>query len=531
MLLDNFKLKGMPNKAALMVAETVVREELAARTLRGEDYQYNWELYNGEHAKHFRQREKESDKSYKYRRDNSVINNLCAFTVDLSSKYLYGKASKVVRNFSKKNAETNEKLIELAYDKAKIDSFFLDAATKTSIFGEQLVRFIAVDSDTKLQVTEVSDKNTYPHPVLLDPRYNFAKVNLYGKLEAVVSFYSAVDFTTGQESSVMELIVDDSRWTWKSSEKWSYNFGNALRLNLASVPFFRQLATPLIPLYEENPVTLAREFVLFVNSDNKKSDLSAIGDLNISLDEALTDKRHVFQRLGWPQLVTSVDLSNVENSPNATWEVAPDFADNQKVGDKFEYLTWDSKQDHQQIYVDNLERAIMILSNTAAISTGDLKAIGQLRSGAALITAHSVAIHKTEAKQIVWDRNEKEFYRAMVGYDSYMHNEAPDIRYPDFKVFIRFPKDFVPGAEADRVNIQNTQFAGHLKPLNDLILEEYGNLTDAEVEEKRAQIIKDSIEVIDSARLFESKQAEGGDTPAKPALRTPTVKSKEQPKT
>ncbi len=526
MLLDSFKLNGKDQKAALTVAETVVREELSARIQRGEDFQRNHELYNGEHAKHFRRKLDESDELFKYRKDNAVVDNLCAFTVNLSSKYLYGKASKVVRQFSK-DQDTNQSLIDLTYDKVHIDSFFLEAATQTSIYGEQLVRLIPVDAETKLQVTELSQPNTYPHPILLDPRFTFCKVNLYGKLEAVVMFYDAIDYTTGISTCVMELIVDDSRWTWKSASSWSYNFGNTLKLGMQNIPFFKagtQSATTVTT--EENPFILSQEFVLFVNNDARKSDVIDIAELNISLDEALTDKRHFFQRHGWPQMVTSVDLRNVEKSPNKIWEVATDFADDQKVMDKFGFLTWDGKQDTQQVYVENLERMIMILSNTAAISTGDLKAIGQLRSGAALITAHSVAIHKTEAKQIVWERNEKDFYRALVNYDSYLHGTKPDVRYKEFKVYIRFPKDFVPGAELDRVSIQNMQFSGHLKPLKDILLEDYGNLTEKELNEKRDEIIADSTEVIDSARLFESMQTDSGGT--QKALRSPMVKSKEQ---
>ncbi len=524
MILDSYSLSN--NAQALNMAMAVVREELNSRAYRKEDYQYNWDVYNGYHQQYFKRRLDESDELYAYRKDNAVVNNLCAFTVDLSSKYLYGKASKVVRRFSKKD-ETDKKVIDLVFDKFDIDSFLLDASKQTSVFGETLVRLIPVDSETKKQVSGVSTKTSYPHPIQLDPRTTFVSRNLYGKIEAVVLFYYSADYGSGQAITVMELITDDVRWIWKSEGTMSFNFPKALALSFAGVPFFTKNVEGS---HEVNYVPVQDEFVYFVNADTRKSDLSAIADLNITLDEALTDKKHFFQRHGWPQMVTSVDLRNVEKSPNKIWEIAQDFADDQKVADKFGFLTWDGKQDQQQIYVDNLERMIMILSNTAAISTGDLKAIGQLRSGAALITAHSVAIHKTEAKQIVWSRNEKALYRALINYDSYLHGEVADTRYPDFSVWIRFPKDFVPGAEAERVNIQNTQFAGHLKPLNDLLLEEYGSLTQEELDEKRKQIIADSIEVIDSARLFESVQA-GGDASggaSKPALRTSQVKSKEQ---
>lgn len=507
MLIDNLNLLGKDQGTALLVAEQIVREALAGRAARGEDYRKNYDMYLNRHEKYFKQRPDESNDVFRYRRDNAVKNNLCGFTVDLSAKYLYGKASKVVRRFSN-NADTQKRLTDMA-GLCDVDSFFLELSKKAAVFSETVARFIPVDSVTGKEVNDISNENTYPHPIELDPRYTFVKRNRYNKIVAVVLFYEQYDYAKGRANGIMELVVDDSRWAWEGAS--IHSLGRlTLLTNPGSLPFFASSAAKVITNGEKNLYGLASEFVHFVNNDDMKSDLVDIIDLNIALDESLTDKKHFFAKHGWPQMVSDVDLSQVQNSPNKIWEISGDFQHNNKVTDHIGFITWDGKMEDHAKFVKNIERTIMILSNTAQISTGDLESIGQLRSGAALITAHSVAIHKTEAKQIIWSRNEKAFFNAMINFDSYLHNEVPKVRYPEVEMEIIFPRDFVPGAEMERAQIQQIQFNSHIRPLKDLIRENYGNISDAEVDSKYAEILSDSENIVDSTRKFESTQQASG---------------------
>ena len=502
MIQDNFSLAGKTATEALAVAGAVMAEAKADRSFRGENYERNWDVYNNIHAKYFRQRLDEDNAVFKHRQNNPVKTNLCGFTVDLSARYLYGKASKIIRIYSKL-LETQKGMSTLT-KKFHYDSFFLDVARKVSIFGEGLVRLIPVDSKTNAPVYDVSTETSYPHPIFSDPRSSFVKTNRCGKIDAVVLLYTQRDYVKSTTMAVLELVVNDSRWIWKTD---SFNLMQGGISTLGNVA----------PETTANEYGLDTEFVYLVNNDDLKSDLVDIVDLNIALDEALTDKQHFFQKHGWPQMVSEVDLSQVQFSPNKIWEIASDYGQG-KVMDKFGFLTWDGKMEDHAKFVKNLERNIMILSNTAAISTGDLEAIGQLRSGAALITAHSVAIHKTEAKQVVWERNEIAFIKAIAQFDSYLHNVPVEARYKELAPIIRFPRDFVPGAEHERVQIQQIELNSHLRPLNDLLQENYGGLDDEQIDEKRQLIIKDSEEIIDSARLFESVKAD----------QTPMQKSKTQ---
>jgi len=515
MLDDNFKLSGQGVGQAQAVAEAVVNEVVNERTARGINFDKNWDMYNARHAQYFKPRLNEDAQIFKYRKDNPVVVNLIKFTVDLAARYLYGRASKVARKFSKTH-ETNKRMLDLA-KQADIQGFLLDASKKASIFGEVTARLVAVDALTGLQCGDKSTPTSYPQPILLDPMNTFVKRNRWNKIVAVVMRYKVQDYATNKTKQVTELVVEDSRWLW-SDEAVAATPGQTLNLSGATSIDGSGKKLP-------NTYKLSDEFVHLPNNQERLSDIEDIMDLNISLDEAQTDKKHFFNKHGWPQLVTEVSLENVQYSPNKIWEIKSDDDSNKKVTDRLGFLTWDGKMEDHAKFVKNIERQIMILSNTAAISTGDLEAIGQLRSGAALITAHSVAIHKTQAKQIIWERNEINLFKAMANFDSYLQTTKTESRYADLDIVIWFPKDFVPGAEHERAQINQIMLNSHMKPLRDILWEEYPNADEELIEEKYKEIMEDSVAIVDSTREFIS--AEEGATGKSG---TPTEKSKQQTK-
>jgi hypothetical protein len=518
MLVDSFKLKGQGDATAKNVAAAVVNEIVNERRRKKIDLRKNLDMVEGHHAKYFKPRYNEATDVFQYRQENAVVSNLIGFSINLSARYLYGRNSKVIRKYSK-DQKTQAKMMELA-KLIELDTFLLDAAKKAPTFGKVTARLVAVDSETGLQVEGVSTKTTYPHPILLDPMNTFVKRNKWGKIIAVVMKYQAQDWGKGKNYTVTELVVDDSRWMWVDEGMLSDALG---ALAVATVPGLVETGTLT---QSDNKYKLSDEFIDLLNNQDERSDIEDIMDLNIAFDEALTDKRHFFNKHGWPQLVSEVNLENVQNSPNKVWEITPDADDGKKVLDRLGFLTWDGKMSDYKEFIENLERLIYIQSNTAAISTGDLKAIGQLRSGAALITAHSVAIHKTEEKQLVWERNEKALFKALVNFDSFLHAEEPEARYRDFKPVIRFPRDFVPGAEAERATIQKTQADSHLRPLRDIMQENDPECVDEEIlEQKYQEIMDDSKNISDSTRKFETESPAGG-TSGKSG--TSMQKSKEQ---
>lgn len=508
MLDDNFKLSGAKVGQAQAVAEAVVKEITNERVQRGINFEKNWDMYNGRHAQYFKPRMNEDAQVFKYRKDNPVVVNLVKFTVDLASRYLYGRASKVHRRFSE-DKKTNKQMLALA-KKADVQGFLLGASKKSSTFGEVTARIVAVDSKTGTQPPGKSTKTTYPQPILLDPMNTFVKRNRWGKIVAVVLRYKVQDYRTNKAKNITELVVEDSRWIWEDE-------------GTAGAAGTQVVAASGTGKSVPNTYALADEFVDLPNNDERLSDIEDIMDLNISLDEAQTDKKHFFNKHGWPQLVTEVSLENVQYSPNKIWEIKADDDTNKKVTDRLGFLTWDGKMEDHAKFVKNLERQIMILSNTAAISTGDLEAIGQLRSGAALITAHSVAIHKTQAKQIIWERNEINLFRAMANFDAYLQGTKVESKYADLDITIVFPKDFVPGAEHERAQINQIKINSHLTPLKDILREEYPFADDEMIDAKYKEIMEDSEAIVDSTREFIS--AEQGATGKSG---TPTEKSKQQ---
>lgn len=511
MLDDNFKLNGAEAGQAQKVADAVVNEVTNERSQRGIKFEKNWDMYNADHAKYFKIRMNEDTQIFDYRKANPVVVNLVKFTVDLASRYLYGRASKVFRKFSD-NTDTNKRMLDLC-KQSDMQGFLLEASKKAAIFGEVTARLVAVDAITGLQPGSVSTKTTYPQPILLDPMNTFVKRNRWGKIVAVVMRYKTQDYKNNSVKNITELVVDDSRWIWEDQGQ------------MPAVGQTGVITTGGTPQQQKNTYRLSDEFVHFTNNHERLSDIEDIMDLNITLDEAQTDKRHFFNKHGWPQLVSEVSLENVQYSPNKIWEIKADDDSSKKVTDRLGFLTWDGKMEDHAKFVKNLERQIMILSNTAAISTGDLEAIGQLRSGAALITAHSVAIHKTQAKQIIWERNEINLFKAMANFDAYLNNTKTEALFQDLEIEIVFPKDFVPGAEHERAQINQINFNSHLVPLRDILRETYPWADDETIEKKYKEIMQDSEDVVDSTREFVSKTQDIGATGKSG---TPMQKSKQQ---
>src|SRR6185295_4257436 len=138
MLDDNFKLSGATVGQAQAVADAVVREITNERATRGINFTKNWDMYNARHAQYFKPRMNEDSQVFQYRKDNPVVVNFVKFTVDLSARYLYGRASKVHRRFSE-NKKTNKQMLALA-KQSDIQGFLYEASRKASIFGEVTAR-------------------------------------------------------------------------------------------------------------------------------------------------------------------------------------------------------------------------------------------------------------------------------------------------------------------------------------------------------------------------------------------------------
>ncbi len=324
------------------------------------------------------------------------------------------------------------------------------------------------------------------------------------------------DYTSGvngRRHKTLELIVGDSRWFWDDYEDSSFS---PTKLTASSTN-----------LYELN-----EEFVLAINNDAHIDDVQDILGLNIQMDEVLTDNANFFARHGWPQLVSSVDLRGVKNTPQHVWQIESDGPQD-KIQDKLFFLQWDGRMVEAHTFVQYLESLIFKVSCTARVATGDLEAIGQLRSGPAIVTAHSPSIQKTQEKQVVWGDNERRLLQAIAKFDSKIHGQAVDTRYKELDISINFPRDFVPGEELVRAEVQQIQVNSHIRTFRDLIRENHPEFSETEVDEYYDEIMSDSHDVVDSEREFISTAPGGGSTgapagakPVKPSGQSSSSKSK-----
>jgi predicted MarR family transcription regulator len=160
MLVDNFKLAGASEGTARDVANAVVNEIIQDRKRKNIDLEKNWEMYQGHHTQYFKQRINEDNAIFEYRKKNAVTVNYVDFTIDLSARYLYGRASKILRKYSE-NAQTQKRMTELAR-KVELDTFCLNASKKAATFGKQTARLVPVDALTGLQPVGRTTKTCYP---------------------------------------------------------------------------------------------------------------------------------------------------------------------------------------------------------------------------------------------------------------------------------------------------------------------------------------------------------------------------------
>jgi hypothetical protein len=480
MQIDNLNFATADLETAKAAAGKVKADVDLVRSRLGINLQKNVDLYNNIVSKYFTQRFKESTEIFEYRKANPAKSNFVRFVVDLSAKYLYGRATKVRRDFGN-NVETSKKATQLVKDTG-LHQIMYDAAKKAAVCGEQVVRHVAVDRDTQEQPPEGrATANTIPIPVLLNPQKTWTRFNPWGKLEAVYMQYEVYDFVKQKNVVYNEFVTESSRVTWADDN------------------------SALTPTKTPNVIPLTTEFVVLINNEDRISDIEDIRDMSVDIVEAYTDMKHFHARHGWPQLLSEVDLSNVAHSPNHVWELLSDIDDGKKVTDRVAYLTWDGKMKEAYEYASRIERNLFILSNTARISTGDLEAIGQLRSGAALTVAHSVAIHKTHAKQIVWEKNEKALLMALLRYTAYISNKEMASLYPDLEITITYPTDFVPGDELQRVQIRAQEIQNGLASLVDLLKERHPELSESEIEDLKKAIFEEQGELVDSLRKFQSE--------------------------
>lgn len=482
-LTDNLSLAGLIGTDSGLpyeVANAIISKVKKDRDTKNIDVEKHWELYQGNHAQYFRQRSNEDNILFKYRKDAAVVANQVRYVVDLSAKYLYGRAGKVSRKFGEN--KTTDARMRKNVKRAGYNPLMLDAAKKAGVFSELGVRLIPIDEATMEQpVDGIATPTTYPHPITLDPTKTFFMLSKWGKITAVVIQDEYRDFKTGELHKTTELITTDSRWFWDD---------------------LQGAGKPTLVVADVNKYKINHEFVLLKNNDSGIDDIQDIINLNIQLDEVLTDSAHFFAKHGWPQLVSSVDLSKVQqHAASHIWNVESEGPQD-KIQDKMFFLQWDGRMTEAHEFVQYLEALIFKVSSTARIATGDLEAIGQLRSGPAIVAAHSPSIQKTQEKQVIWEANEQALLIAIAEFDSLIHGQALATRYPDLEISVVFPIDFAPGEELVRAEVQQIQINSHLKTLRNLIEEEHPEFSAEQVDEYRKEIFEDAETMVDSLREF-----------------------------
>ena len=467
---------------ALAIASAVAKDVDEDRKLKRVNPKVHWDYYHGYQAQYFVQRRYEDDGEFRSRKDRAKITNYTRFIVDLDTKFLYGRPGKIGRHYGEN--EKTENRIRKINSLIGIHNMQMEAKRSASLYGEQGFRLIPVDSRTGMQVDSLTkiDENVYPHPVALDPKTTFFLVNPYGKISAVVIETEVKDYVNEEKTvKITELVTDDSRWIWHDDA---------------------------LQVAEANKYNLRDEFILEVNNKERIDSVQDMLSLNTALNETITDNAYFFSRHATPQLVSSVDLSKVIGKDNMVWEINLDSDESKKVLDQLGFLVWDGKMDDARAYLEDLEAKIFKVTNTAAISTGDLKGIGNLRSGAAIITTYAPTIQKALEQQIVWAENERKFCEAILSFDSLIHSTTVEQRFPDFEFEMRFPKDNgVPGEELMNAEIRQINLNSHLKPMKTLIRDENPDYNNKKIEETRQEILDDSEALVDSSRKFLTEQA------------------------
>lgn len=514
---DNLKLAPLvaPSKGGvsqeisaqvLAIAEAIQNDVMAQRTLNNVYPQMHWDFYHSYQEKYFIQRKNEDKTQFIDRKANAIVTNYVRFITDLDTRFLYGRPNKIGRQYGP--SEKTESRFREINKLINIDNLQMESKRTASLYGEQGIRLIAVDKTTGSQVGTSSKlgNNVYPHPVPLDPRETFFMVNPYGKLTAVVMESQFTDYLDGERTVVvMELVTNDSRWVWHDEK---------------------------LQVSELNRYTLRDEFILQKNNPQRIDSVQDMLKIQTALNECMTDNKYFFAKHGRPQLVSSVDLSKVIGKGDTVWEISMEDDETKKVMDQLGFLVWDGKMEASKEHALELQSALFKVASTAAISTGDLKGIGNLRSGAALITAYAPSIQKALEQQIIWAENEERLAFAIASFDALIHGTTVEARFPQFDFIMRFPKESgVPGEEIINAEVRQINFNSHLKTLHELVQDEHPKFSKAEVDAYRGQIVLDSREVADATRAFEQlggDEGEGGDSKNK--TKSSSKKSNEQTK-
>lgn len=466
---------------AFTVATAVVAEVENDRRTKNVQPQVHWDFYHAKQEQYFIRRKGEDDVQYRKRKEDGKPVNYVRFVVNLDTRFLYGRPKKIGRLFGD-NEKTESRMREIN-KLIKIDNLQMEAKRKASLFGEQGFRLIPVDKRTKSQIdlTTTVDDNIYPHPIPLDPRESFFMLNSYGKIIAVVLKWKFRDFVNeGNSVQVVELVTDDSRWVWHDD-------------SLQEV--------------SDNKFMLFEEFVLQVNNHERIDDVQDILKLQTALNECISDNSYFFAKHGRPQLVSSVDLSNVINKGDQVWQINMEDDENVKVLEKLGFLVWDGKMEASKEHLLTLKAELLTIASTAAIASGDLQGIGNLRSGAALLTAFAPSIQKAQESQVIWSSNEENLAQAIVAFDSRLHSQDNESRFPEFDFSIKFPNDSgVPGEEILTAEVRQININSHLQTMEELILQDHPGFSKENVQKYRSQLILDSTELGDALRIFQQKE-------------------------
>jgi hypothetical protein len=489
----------------LSIAEAIKNDVQAKRTLNKVFPQMHWDFYHAYQEKYFVQRKNEDNGQFLERKTQAIVTNYVRFIIDLDTRFLYGRPNKIGRQYGE-SAKTEKRMREVN-KLINISNLQMESKRIASLYGEQGIRLIAVDKTTGSQVgddSKLSD-NVYPHPVPLDPRNTFFMVNPYDKITAVVIKTEFTDYVNGSKLvEATELITNDSRWLW---------YDDALE----SV--------------ELNKYNLRDEFVLQVNNPQRIDSVQDMLKLQTALNECMTDNKYFFAKHGRPQLVSSVDLSNVIGKGDTVWEINMDDSENQKVMDQLGFITWDGKMEASREHALELQSALFKVASTAAISTGDLKGIGNLRSGAALITAYAPSIQKALEQQIIWAANEEKLAFAIASFDALIHSTTVEERFPQMEFIMRFPKESgVPGEEIINAEVRQININSHLKTIHELVQDEHPEFSKAEVDAYRSQAVLDSRDLADATRAFEQLGGDEEKEKPKNKVKSSAKKSNEQTK-
>jgi len=485
---DNLKLANfvktdseVPRSVAGAIAEQVKNE----RKQKGMNLVKNWDFYQGFQSKYFVRRINEPEESYGFRKAKAVVENFAKLIVDTNTKFLYSRTDKIGRTFGD-NKKTQDRLKHIN-DVVNIDKYQLDSKREASIFGESITRLVPTDEITgDIVAGNTATPSTYPHPVHLDPQETYVLVDSLNKITAVVIESTYKDWVKDIEVATTELVVEDSRWFWEDDR---------------------------LVKSELNTYSLDEEFVLQVNNDFRKDDITTTMVLQTKLNEASSDIAFFMERHGRPQLVSEIDLSKVSFGDNKVWQLDnPD--EDKKIIDKLFFLTWDGHMPEALAFAKDLESQILKLSYVAMISTGDISSTGQLRTGAALVTSYGPTIKLAQESKIIWAINEKKLNRAIMKLDAKLHGIAIEERFPEYDFRMHFPHDAgVPGEELVSAEVDAMLLNSHAITFRELIRRTHSHFTPAQVEEYYQEIIGDSKAIADALRVFESIQADSSGKP------------------